>query len=298
MRTLLTKVIVLSLLVSMQLPALAQEPEATGSELPLPSPRPGDEAADPAMPVAPPKPAERAEPPETAEPDEPAKPAKPKDEPPAAYVPPEKARTVPEDTAPPTPDAGVTPTEATEAAAAVLDAETCEAELRQRGAEFSIEASISEEQCGVLRPVLLKKFSSGATIGPDTRMLCRAALALDIWVAESVTSAVEKELDGEKLAAIAQASTYVCRDRASEKQISEHSRGSAVDISSFEFESGKRIEVTAQAPGSQEDKFLAAIRRAACGPFRTVLGPGTDADHTTHFHLDIAARSNNSTYCR
>ena len=292
MSTSLFRVAVLSLLLSFPVASMAQEPTAPGADLPLPSPRPEEDAPKAVEPVAPQNIAVPDEKPPVAEP------AEPDDKPAPAYVSPEKARTVPEETAPPTPEMNATPTESTQAAAALLDAEACEKELRQRGVTFSVKPSISEEQCGVLRPVAIEKLSSGVSVAPDTLLLCRTALALDIWVTESAAKAVEDELAGEKLSGLAHASTYVCRDRASETQISEHSRGSAIDIAAFEFASGKRIEAAAQAPDSPEDRFLAAVRRAACGPFKTVLGPGTDADHATHFHLDIAARSNNSTYCR
>ncbi len=222
------------------------------------------------------------------------KPAQPR----PAYVPPQKARTSPEPSAPTTPDAAVTPEESVEAAEALLDAETCEGELKKRGVDFSIGASIADGDCGVLRPVTVRTLGSGMTVSPDTQMLCRTALALDIWVSEGVVEAARKALPDEELTSITHASTYVCRDRASESRISEHSRGSAIDIASFGFRSGKTIIVERQEPATADDRFLADSRRAACGPFRTVLGPGTDADHDTHFHLDIAARSNGSTYCR
>ena len=44
--------------------------------------------------------------------------------------------------------------------------------------------------------------------------------------------------------------------------------------------------------------FLDRIRKAACGPFKTVLGPGSDADHATHFHVDLAKRRNGGTFCQ
>ncbi|TIS79786.1 MAG: extensin family protein, partial [Mesorhizobium sp.] len=44
--------------------------------------------------------------------------------------------------------------------------------------------------------------------------------------------------------------------------------------------------------------FLNAVRKAACGPFKTVLGPGSDADHSLHLHLDLAPRRNGGTFCQ
>lgn len=194
--------------------------------------------------------------------------------------------------------ATVTPAASVLAAAAVEDAELCEAELKKRGVEFTVGESISEGECGVLRPVNVKRLSSGVEVSPDTQFLCRTALALDEWMTAGVLPAVKAELPGRKLSQFRHASTYVCRPRASESGISEHARGSAIDIAAFVFDKGEDIGVEAQAEGSSEAKFQAAVRAAACGPFKTVLGPGTDPDHATHFHLDIAARKTGATYCK
>jgi hypothetical protein len=192
----------------------------------------------------------------------------------------------------------VTPEASVLAAAAVADAVACEAELAERGVVFTVEPSISEGSCGVLRPVNVERLSSGVEVSPDTQLLCRGALALDRWMSRSVVPAAEAHLDGRELTEFRHQSTYVCRTRASESGISEHARGSAVDIGSFVFADGSAIPVEAQESGSAEALFQRAVRDGACGPFSTVLGPGTDPDHATHFHLDIAARRNNATYCR
>ena len=51
-------------------------------------------------------------------------------------------------------------------------------------------------------------------------------------------------------------------------------------------------------PEEHEARFLGALRKAACGPFKTVLGPGSNADHATHFHLDLAPRRHGGTVCQ
>jgi hypothetical protein len=43
-------------------------------------------------------------------------------------------------------------------------------------------------------------------------------------------------------------------------------------------------------------RFQRAVRKAACGPFTTVLGPGSDAYHDDHMHFDTKPRR--SPYCR
>ncbi len=195
-------------------------------------------------------------------------------------------------------EAAITPAAAVLAAAAVEDARMCEAELEKRGVLFTIGESISDGACGVLRPVNIERLSSGVAISSGTKLLCGTALALDRWMTDSVVPAAKVSFPTEKLAEFRHASTYVCRNRSSENGISEHARGSAVDIAAFSFKDGTRIGVETQEPGSPEARFQRAVREGACGPFKTVLGPGTDADHATHFHLDIAARRNGSTYCK
>ena len=192
----------------------------------------------------------------------------------------------------------MTPAAMVQAAAAIEDAKNCETELKQRGATFSVGESIAEGECGVLRPVDIKTLSSGVSITPPTVLLCRAALALDEWMSDSVVPAAKSAFPDDKLKTFRHASTYVCRPRASEAGISEHARGSAIDIGGFTFASGRSLGIAAQKDGSPEAEFQHVVREAACGPFKTVLGPGTNADHATHFHLDIAARRNGATYCK
>ena len=192
----------------------------------------------------------------------------------------------------------VTPAASVEAAAVVEDSMACEAELKKRGVEFAVDETISEGECGVLRPLAVKRLSSGVAVSPKTQLLCRTALALDDWMTKSVVPAANMDIKGDRLTEFRHASTYVCRPRASETGISEHARGSAIDIGSFVFASGREIGIAAKEADSPDARFLDTVRTGACGPFKTVLGPGTDPDHATHFHLDIAARTGGATYCK
>lgn len=193
--------------------------------------------------------------------------------------------------------AALTPERATRAAAALAQAQDCEAELEQRGVAFTVAPTISEGRCGVLRPLEVSKLSSGVTIEPGSRLLCMTVRALDDWVSLDVLPEARRVFPDDTLTTLAGTSTYVCRERSSEAKISEHARGSAVDVSAFVFESGRQIDVHAHDEGSPEDRFQKAARAKACGLFKTVLGPGTDADHANHLHLDMAARTNEATYC-
>src|SRR5690606_27812430 len=97
------------------------------------------------------------------------------------------------------------------------------------------------------------------------------------------------------------ASSYACRGVNNDPtaQLSEHAFGRAIDISAFQFADGTWLEVHAAGANTPEAEFLGEVRTGACGPFRTVLGPGV-AYHGDHFHLDLAVRGRNgdALYCR
>jgi hypothetical protein len=80
--------------------------------------------------------------------------------------------------------------------------------------------------------------------------------------------------------------------------MSEHAYGNAIDISAFEVSGTGWVEV-GHSNGIAAGRFLSAVRKSACGPFTTVLGPGTDSYHREHFHFDLARRgeSGHSLYC-
>jgi hypothetical protein len=102
---------------------------------------------------------------------------------------------------------------------------------------------------------------------------------------------------GADLKSINQASAFVCRPRHGTRKLSEHAFGNALDIASFTLTDGKKIEIGPTRP-EKDAKFLDAVRKAACGPFKTVLGPGADPDHALHFHLDLEPRRHGGTFCQ
>lgn len=74
--------------------------------------------------------------------------------------------------------------------------------------------------------------------------------------------------------------------------MSAHGRGLAIDIAWFDFEGGRRESVS--VPGDATiARYVQTLRRAACGWFTTVLGPGSDAAHADHLHLDLERRGRN-----
>ena len=153
-------------------------------------------------------------------------------------------------------------------------------------------APIEEGDCGIEAPVAISALDGGA-IDFTTKAIVECSLAEELatWVKDSVAPKVEKAFGG-KLTGLRIADSYSCRtrDHIPDAKLSEHAHGHAIDISGFRV--GKRwIEVGPGWTGGGDDAaFLADVRESACGPFTTVLGPGSDTFHTDHFHLDMIER--------
>ena len=249
-------------------------PDSPPAVAPLPAPRPAD-APD----------AGEAEPPPTA-PAPPEKPAQPPNvqEKPAGP----ESRT-------PAPD----PRSAETAAEKLPPEETaCRERLKALGVDFEERKAERDAAigCSLPYPVIVKKLGVAIALAPDAEMNCAMTEAAARFVADVVGPAAKAEL-GSGLKSVEQASAFVCRPRHNGEKLSEHAFGNALDISAFILTDGTRIEVGPNPPGKQA-KFLDRVRRAACGPFKTVLGPGSDADHASHFHLDLEPRRHGGTFCQ
>jgi len=137
-------------------------------------------------------------------------------------------------------------------------------------------------------------FSTAAT------MNCGLADPLKAWLEYEVQPAAQKSF-GESVVSVDVAASYACRARNNRNgaKMSEHGFGNAIDIAAFTLESGRRVSVLDGWRGSSDERrFLRGVHEAACGQFRTVLGPESDSHHRDHFHLDLQNRRNGGTYCR
>lgn len=142
--------------------------------------------------------------------------------------------------------------------------------------------------CGVEDPVRVTSVA-GVRLSQPATVDCSIAKALNSWVDEVAQPA----FDG-KLVELQIAAHYICRSRNNVKgaKISEHGKGRAVDISAFILSNGKVLTVS-----QNYNKLLRRIYKAACGYFKTTLGPGSDGYHEDHFHFDTSARKGGA-YCR
>jgi hypothetical protein len=174
----------------------------------------------------------------------------------------------------------------------------CRADLRKLGVEFEPHEPLADlaAGCFVANPVTLKSLGKAISLSPEAILNCNMARATARFMQE-VAAPIAKASFGADLTSIGNASAYVCRPRHGTTKLSEHGLGNAIDIASFTLADGRRIDVKAGADEKQA-AFLDAIRKAACGPFTTVLGPGSDADHNLHFHFDMEKRRPGSTFCQ
>ncbi|WP_222876632.1 extensin family protein [Terrihabitans soli] len=176
-------------------------------------------------------------------------------------------------------------------------------ELEAKGEiEFERLPRIMEGQCGALTPIRLKAFTPKdgpkVTLENPVTTSCQVAGTALGWLTTSVQPAAIKHLGG-TIREFRQTGGYECRGRNRDPsaKMSEHGIANALDIGGFERENGVVVPVSDK--GEAELGFLNDIRKEACGPFTTVLGPGVAA-HEEHFHLDLARRGKDgrTTYCR
>lgn len=134
---------------------------------------------------------------------------------------------------------------------------------------------------------------------PPVTVSCALAKTVAGWLGDSVQPLARGHFGGD-LAALRVGGGHECRrrNRAATGPVSEHATGKALDIFAFRLDDGKAaLQVVVEKPaGPAQDSFLTAVRQSACGAFATALGPGADAAHANHLHVDILDRSSRSSH--
>lgn len=278
-------------------------PEPPPPDAVLHAPRPGGAAAAVSIPQPAPS---RPEP----RPDSPPAPAQQPPEQPAANDPalaPEATPAPPEaDTdpaqEPPPPDA--LPLHQT-LRESDFDHAACRLGLRLLGVEAAEAAPIADpdnRDCGIDRPVEVRALQPGLALDAPAVMRCDTARSLALWMREAVIPAARRLEGSPRITSVALGTSYACRGvvgGASTATVSEHALGNAVDIAGFGFDNGTRLEIAPRGDrGGIEMAFQNAVQAAACLYFSTVLGPGSNAAHDDHLHLDIKARDSGFRLCQ
>jgi len=173
----------------------------------------------------------------------------------------------------------------------------CRVRLKELGVAFEERPQLADAAgCSVPWPVAVTALSKDVALAPEAVMNCATAARAAEFARDHIAPKASAIL-GSQLISIRQDSAYVCRPRHGSAKLSEHAFGNALDIGAFTLKDGRTVEV-GKASKRAEGEFMLAVRLAACGPFTTVLGPGSDPDHASHFHFDLAARRKGSAFCQ
>lgn len=158
----------------------------------------------------------------------------------------------------------------------------------------------STEPLPRLGPERAPTMASNATaVTPPATLACPMVSAVDRWIANSVQPAAQRWF-GQPVVEIHQISAYSCRGMNGNPHahISEHAFGNALDVASFTLADGRKVTVQNGWRGASEERgFLHDVYAAACQQFTTVLGPGSNAFHYNHFHLDLMRHARGRSIC-
>ena len=203
---------------------------------------------------------------------------------------------IPQQVAPPQEAFASQPEKETETPQAPSD---CDVRLGKVAVFRQLAALIAPGECGAPDAVLLESVilpdQSKVAIAPPATLRCTMAEVVAQWIREDVAPAAVKL--GAPPRELENMGSYECRgrNRISGATLSEHGRADALDVRGFKL-ANKETVVLAD-PKVPKD-FRNAIRASACARFSTVLGPGADAEHAEHVHLDLIQRRNNFKMCQ
>jgi hypothetical protein len=148
--------------------------------------------------------------------------------------------------------------------------------------------------CGFRNAVRIRHVGS-VELDPVS-LSCRATLALALWERQELQPQARATL-GTGVRRLEHFGSYACRGvyGREDARRSSHATADALDVAGFVLDDGRRLRVardhrlTARAPDADTARFLDVIEGRACRSFSVVLGPGYNAAHRDHFHLEWTA---------
>ncbi len=177
---------------------------------------------------------------------------------------------------------------------------------RLKAAGFTFEPvtphAASNPACVIDTPVKLRGVPVASRLGATVRLpqepmlACRFAERFGHFISDLAAPLIAARLSFE-LKGVRTGPGYECRNRnrAAKGHISAHAFGIAIDVAAFELANGKAVPIKPDGDARGQGA-VSAIRTAACGWFTTVLGPGSDAAHAEHMHLDILTHGSTDRY--
>jgi hypothetical protein len=225
---------------------------------------------------------------------------------PVPPLPPPRPGAAPSSAAPPAP--AVEPPQRAPAESgptqAAAEPDPCLAKLKAAG--FEVDAAehppATNDLCRIETPVRLKavpvRSRPGTTLrlGDQPILACRFADSFGHWLGDLVAPVVAGSLNTE-VRSVRTGPGFECRNRnrAAAGKLSAHAEGLAIDIAGFELASGSTLRIKPE-PDISPEPALDALRKAACGWFTTILGPGSDAAHADHLHVDVQQHGSSDRY--
>jgi hypothetical protein len=166
------------------------------------------------------------------------------------------------------------------------DAQNCALALSRTGLAAMLKPDLAASGgCGKSGTIELQRLSIARLKQEDTR--CAIAARLYMWERHSLQPAARRIL-GEEIAEIMHFGSYSCRNKRGGSSLSEHAMANAFDISGFRTKSGMQVSVLRDwNKATPQGKFLHVAHDSLCEWFNTTLGPGFNADHADHFHVDM-----------
>ena len=190
---------------------------------------------------------------------------------------------------------------------AETDAEfaACRLALSMLGSRYTVEPPVTDpddRNCGIARPLRVTHVLADVALSGNPVMRCDTARALGLWTRDFLLPATALMPGAPRLAALETGPAYTCRDRvgtgAVDPKPSEHGFGNAIDVTGFRLAGAEPMPVAPRGgDGDSAESFQRAARATACLLFSTVLGPGSNAAHDDHLHLDVARRGGGWRLC-
>ncbi|HRO14834.1 MAG TPA: extensin family protein, partial [Paracoccus sp. (in: a-proteobacteria)] len=186
-----------------------------------------------------------------------------------------------------------------------FDFAACRLALTLQGVDYErmpLLRDATERDCGIARPLRVSRILPGIALSGAADLRCDTARALAGWMREAVVPAAAHLPGAPRIVGIELGTAWQCRaivGGASNARLSEHATGNAIDIAGFLLDDGTSLPIRpAPDRGDMAAAFQKAVQGSACLFFSTVLGPGSNAAHDDHLHLDIKARRGGFRLCQ
>jgi hypothetical protein len=185
------------------------------------------------------------------------------------------------------------------AAPATSEPTPCRLRLGKLAAFKPLPVLVGPGECGAADAVLLESVTlpddTKVTFAPPATLRCTMAEQVALWLREDVLPASASL--GTQMRVLEDYDSYECRgqNRVRGATLSEHGRANALDLRGFKLANGKMVELT---DVNVAKEWRESLRASACVRFHTVLGPGSDGNHETHIHVDLAERRSGFKICQ